>query len=465
MKEFKSTPITLITGYLGSGKTTLLNNILKNDKGYKIAVIVNDIGEVNIDAELIEDGGIVNSQDESLVPLQNGCICCTLKQDLIDQICGIVEKQKFDHIVIEASGICEPVPIAQTIVAIGDMCAQNNMPQICHLDAIVSVVDAKRLADEFECGESLTSNNLQSDDIENLVFQQLEFCNIIVLNKVDDVSSEQLAKVKTVIKHIQPVAKIIETNYSDVELKNILDTNLFDFEKVASSAGWIKQMEEHDENQDEHDHCHCDDECDCDDNCDCEGECHCNEEHDCGCHGEVHECHCHEEGHECHCHDDEHNHDCDCEDDCHCHDEHEKRHDHKHDHHCHCHHHHGEGETEEYGISTYVYHRRTPFNLNKFTEFCKEDWKRKIIRAKGILYFADNTDMCYLFESAGNQKSLRENGAWWATMPQNELDELKSQHPELFKNWDNTYGDREVKLVFIGQNLNKQELKQKLDLI
>lgn len=440
MKEFKSTPITLITGYLGSGKTTLLNNILKNDKGYKIAVIVNDIGEVNIDADLIEEGGIVNSQDESLVPLQNGCICCTLKQDLIDQICDIVGKQKFDHIVIEASGICEPVPIAQTIVAIGEMCKQNRMPQICHLDAIVSVVDAKRLADEFECGESLTNKNLDDEDIENLVFQQLEFCNIIVLNKTDDVTKQQLSKVKTVIKHIQPVAKIIETNYSDVDLQKIIDTNMFDFEEVASSAGWIKQMEAEPE-EEHHEH---------------EEECHCHEDNDCGCHGDHDSevCTCHDEGHECHCHENG--------EECHCHD-HEEAHEHKHG--CHCHHHHGEGETEEYGISTFVYQRKEPFDLEKFTEFCKQDWKRKIIRAKGILYFTADRDMCYLFESAGNQKSLKENGAWWATMPKQELEKLRVEQPQLFKGWDEKYGDREVKLVFIGQHLDKKELTEKLNKI
>jgi G3E family GTPase len=346
--------------------------LLKNDKGYKIAVIVNDIGEVNIDADLIEEGGVVNSKDDSLVPLQNGCICCTLKQDLIDQICDLVGKQKFDHIVIEASGICEPVPIAQTIVAIGDMCKQNNMPEICHLDAVVSVVDAKRLADEFECGEALTKQDLDDDDLENLVFQQLEFCDVIVLNKIDDVSPENLQKVKAVIKRIQPVAKIIETNYANVEINEVVDTNLFDFDRSASSAGWIREMEKDEEDEEE-------------------------------------------------------------------------------------------GETEEYGIGTYVYNRKEPFDFKKFEEFCNEDWKKQIVRSKGILYFSNNLDMCYLFESAGKQKTLRENGAWWATMPKNELETLRAEQPELFKGWDEKYGDREIKLVFIGQNLDKKALKQKLD--
>ena len=465
MKEFKSVPVTVITGYLGSGKTTLLNNILKNDKGYKIAVIVNDIGEVNIDADLIEKGGVVNAQDESLVPLQNGCICCTLKQDLIDQICGIVQKQKFDHIVIEASGICEPVPIAQTVVAIGEMCRENKMPEICHLDAVVSVVDAARLADEFDYGNALTKDDLGDEDLENLVFQQLEFCNVIVLNKIDEISKSELAKVKAVIKTIQPVAKIIETNYSSVDLNEIIDTNLFDFEKVASSAGWIKEFEKE---EDEHD-----DECDHDHH-----ECHCHKDDD------KHECHCHddvEHDHECHCHD-EHEHDGECrchehddgecccnhednDHECHCHEHNNEEHEeHKHKHgHCHCHHHHGEGETEEYGIGTYVYARRNPFDAKKFAEFCEKNWGRNIIRAKGICYFSNDLSSCYLFESAGRKKSLTMNGAWWATMPQNELNALKIEHPELFKNWDEKYGDREIKLVFIGQHLNKEKLKQELD--
>lgn len=445
MNEFKSMPITLITGYLGSGKTTLLNNMLSNSKGYKIAVIVNDIGEVNIDADLIEEGGVVNSQDESLVPLQNGCICCTLKQDLIEQICSLVEKQKFDHIVIEASGICEPMPIAQTIVAIGEMCKANFMPEICHLDAIVSVVDAKRLADEFNCGEDLTKKDLGDEDIENLVFQQLEFCDVIVLNKISEVDHESLQKVKAVIKRLQPVAKMLETNFAKVDLDKVLDVNLFDFEKSASSAGWIKEMEKDEEEKTEKD-------CDCNNHdCHCEGECHCHE-HGCNC--KDHDCDCHD--HKC-CND----HDCECEEEYHCEHNHNNEHDHHHGHH-HCHHHHN-GETEEYGISTYVYARKEPFDRIKFADFCAKDWGRKIIRTKGLVYFKNDLDMCYLFESAGKQKTLIENGKWWATMPKAELEQLKKEQPQLFKKWDEKYGDREVKLVFIGQHLNKKELKETLD--
>lgn len=452
MKQFKSVPVTLITGYLGSGKTTLLNGLLNNKQGRKIAVIVNDIGEVNIDAELIEKGGVVNSQDENLVSLQNGCICCTLKEDLIEQICSLIEKQKFDHIVIEASGICEPVPIAQTIVAIGEMCHANNMPKICHLDAIVSVVDAKRLADEFACGEVLSSQN--DDDLANLVFQQLEFCNVVVLNKTDLVDNVELSKVKAVIKRIQPVAKIIETNFAKVSIEQVLDTNLFDFEKVAASAGWIQEMEKeysenllvdepHTHHNHEHHHKH-HHEHNGDHECECEGECHCHD-HD-------HECEC--EG-ECHCHD--HDHECECEHHS------EQKHKHHHEHGCNCGHCHHDGDNEEYGIGTYVYARKEPMDQQKFAEFCSKDWGRKIIRAKGLLYFKNDLDMCYLFESAGNQKNLMQNGKWWASMPAEQLSQLRAEQPQLFAKWDEKYGDREVKLVFIGQNINKKQLKNTLD--
>ena len=427
---FKQVPITLITGYLGSGKTTLLNNILKNDKGYKIAVIVNDIGEVNIDAELIAKGGIVSSQDDSLVPLQNGCICCTLNEDLIKQICELIGKGRFDHIVIEASGICEPLPIVQSIVAIGDMCEQNGVPKICKLDAVVTVVDAVRLTKEFGCGENLTDGDYADEDLENLIFQQLEFCDIIILNKSSDVTKEELARVKAVISKIQPVAKIIETDYANVDIAEIVDTNLFDFEKSAGSAGWIQEMEkDYDEHAKEHEHHH-----------------HHEHEHD-------EECHCHEEGKECHCHDHEHEHEEHCE---HCGEE---------EHKCKCghHHHHGEGEVEEYGISTYVYYRREPFDRKKWFDFTSENWGRKIIRTKGLLYFSDDLDTSYLFEQAGTQKNITDNGLWYASIPKDQLNQLFKEIPDLKKGWDEKYGDRLVKLVFIGQHMDKDALKHRLD--
>lgn len=414
---YKCVPITLVTGYLGSGKTTLINNILKNDKGYKMAVIVNDIGEVNIDADLIQKGGVVSSDDASLVPLQNGCICCTLNEDLINQILQLVKSQKFDHILIEASGICEPIPIVQSIVAIEQQCINNNIPLLCKLDAVITVADALRLTKEFNCGDNLTQSKYSEEDIEGLIIQQLEFCDIVLLNKVDEVSKEELAKVKAVIKELQPTAKIIETNYSTVDLSQILDTNMFDFERSATSAGWIKELEaDNVDNRDEHinhshhheeHHSHHDEKCDCDhdeDECDCEGECH-----------------------------------------------------------CHHHHHHDGGEVEEYGIGTFVYYRRTPFDRKKFLDFISEEWGRQIIRTKGLLYFSDELDMSYLFEQAGPQKNLNQTGYWYATMPKDELEKLLEQDALVKKDWDEQYGDRMIKLVFIGQHIDKDKIINRLD--
>ena len=449
---YKCVPITLVTGYLGSGKTTLINNILSNDKGYKMAVIVNDIGEVNIDADLIQKGGVVNVGDD-LVPLQNGCICCNLNEDLINQILNLAKSQKYDHILIEASGICEPVPIVQSIIAIEEQCKANNIPLLCKLDAVVSVTDALRLVKEFNCGDTLTENKYGEDDIEGLIIQQLEFCDIVLLNKVDEVSVEELKRVKAVIKELQPVAKIIETNFSKVDLDKILDTNMFDFERSATSAGWIRELEaENVGNRDEiiehkhehhhehrhhehhhHDHEHCDDP-------DCE--CHHHEEHECHCHD--HEEHEHHHHHEEHDHSEHHDHECHCKG------------------HCHCGHDHNHGE-EEYGIGTFVYYRRKPFDRKKFLDFINEDWGRQIIRTKGLVYFSDETEMSYLFEQAGPQKNLNQTGYWYATMPEHELKQLLEQEALLRKDWDEQYGDRMIKLVFIGQHIDKHSIIEKLD--
>jgi len=421
MQEFKTIPITLVTGYLGSGKTTLLNHILTNTKGYKCAVIVNDIGEVNIDAELIEKGGIVGKKDENLVALQNGCICCTLRQDLIEQIHEIVMQRKFDHIIIEASGICEPVPIAQTINFLTESFKQEGLPIYCKLDAVVSVVDAFRMVQEFGCGDELTKKDIAEDDIENLVIQQIEFCDVLILNKVKEVSSVELEKVKKIIKSLQPKAKMIETNFSNVEIKEILDTNLFDMENVLTSAGWFVEIEK-DHEEAEHEHHH--------------------EHHH---HDEEHECHCHEEGHECHCHDHDEEH-------------HEHHHHHEHGEHCHCGHCHcGEGETEEYGIGTFVYFRRKPFDRLKFEDWTQKDYGKQIIRTKGLVYFENEYDMSYVYEQAGKQKNLTENGKWYATLPQQQINMLM-QDDRFKKDWDNEYGDRMIKLVFIGQHIDKHKI-------
>ncbi len=406
----KSIPITLLTGYLGSGKTTLLNYILNNQEGYKIAVIVNDIGEVNIDASKIAKDGIVNSKDDSLVPLQNGCICCTLKTDLLEQLQDIIETKKFDYIVIEASGICEPIPIAQTITALEDAYLQYNMPKLCYLDSIVSVVDAKRLSDEFNQGENLLNDKIDEEDIENLIIQQIEFCDTIILNKIDEVTKEELASVTDVIKALQPSAEIIPTNYSKVELSKILETHKFNFDKAATSSGWYSSLENETNLSSASDD---------------------EEEHECSCENkDEHECHCHEKGHEC-----GHHH----------------------------HHHHDEGEVEEYGISTFVYYRREPMDRKKFYEYIGKPWPKKIIRVKGITYFTDEKEMSYMFEQAGTLKDLTEAGLWLAEEDPKFQQEVLKANPDLKKDWDPFYKDRMVKLVFIGKNIDKKEIFKELD--
>ena len=402
----KETPVLLLTGYLGSGKTTLLNRILSNKRGIKFAVIVNDIGEVNIDADLIQQGGIVNQQDDSLVALQNGCICCTLKMDLVQQLQDIIAMQRFDYIVIEASGICEPGPIAQTICSIPSMAPEVTEQGYPRLDCIVTVVDALRMRDEFGSGLDLMRQNIDEEDIENLVIQQIEFCNIVLLNKVDEISAEELGRVRGIVRELQPKAEIIECNYGDVDLDKIINTGMFDFDDVATSATWIQEIEKHhDEDDDEDDDDH--------------------DEHD--------------------------------------HDEHEHHHEHGHEHHHHHHHHHDEGEAEEYGIGTFVYYQRRPFNLGLFDEFVARKWPKGIIRAKGICYFNDEQDMCYVFEQAGKQVSIRQAGQWYATMPKEELEEFMQRNPSLRQDWDEKYGDRMQKLVFIGQHLDKDLITRELD--
>ena len=423
----KEVPVLLLTGYLGSGKTTLLNKILANKKGIKFAVIVNDIGEVNIDAALIEKGGVVGQKDNSLVSLQNGCICCTLKMDLVEQLKEIVDMKRFDYIVIEASGICEPAPIAQTICSIPSLGPQYIKNGILRLDSIVTVVDALRMKDEFANGSDLMKQDIDEEDLASLVIQQMEFCNIILLNKAAEVEPKELEHLKQIIRAIQPKAEIFECNYGDVDLDLIVNTHKFDWQTVATSAGWIQEIEserngENEEEEDEHHH---------------------------------HE----EEEHEHHHHDeDEHEHHHDHE-----HEEHEHHHDHDHhDEHGHHHHHdhdhdHEGGEVEEYGIGTFVYYRRKPFDLSLFDEFVARKWPRDVVRAKGICYFADERDMCYVFEQAGQQKTVKQAGQWLATMPADQLAELRKNNPQLEKEWDEEYGDRMIKLVFIGQHIKEQK--------
>lgn len=370
----KQIPVLLLTGYLGSGKTTLLNRILANEKGIKFAVIVNDIGEVNIDASLIESGGIVGQGDDSLVALQNGCICCTLKMDLVKQLSDIANMERFDYIVIEASGICEPAPIAQTICAYPQMYPEYAEDAVANLDAIVTVVDAKRMKDEFANGNDLKKQNIGEDDLENLVIQQIEFCNIILLNKADELTREEMMELKGIIKSIQPHAEIFECNYGDVDLNKIINTHLFDFNKVATSAAWISAIEE-------------------DDNLE-------NEE---------------------------------------------------------------SGEALEYGIETFVYYRRKPFDINFFDDFISRKWPKQVIRCKGICWFKEESDICYVFEQAGKQVGLKNAGQWYATMPEDELKAMMDKEPALRRDWDQKYGDRMEKLVFIGQHLDKEAITKSLD--
>jgi len=394
---YKEIPVLLLTGYLGSGKTTLLNRILTNERGIRFAVIVNDIGEVNIDASLIQKGGIVGGKDAGdLVALQNGCICCTLKMNLVEQLSDIARSGRFDYIVIEASGICEPAPIAQTICAMPQLAPQYADGVIPRLDCIVTVVDALRMQSEFGCGDSLKRKGIGEEDIENLVIQQIEFCNIILLNKISEISAEDAARIRAVIRALQPKAKIIECDYADIDFDEILGTGMFDFEDVATSAAWVRHIEggAHDDDDDD---------------------------------------------------DEEHHH----------------GHEHHHEHHHH--HHHDEGEAEEYGIQTMVYCRRPGFDLNKFDRFIASAWPAGVIRAKGILYFSHNRDMCFIFEQAGVQKKLSEAGMWYATAPADELAALMESEPGLRRDWDEHYGDRMVKLVFIGQNLDRKAITAALD--
>ena len=422
----RETPVLLLTGYLGSGKTTLLNRILSNRRGIRFAVIVNDIGEVNIDADLIQQGGIVGKKDESLVALQNGCICCTLKMDLIEQLGDIMKMQRFDYIVIEASGICEPEPIARTICSIPSMGYEYVVKGIPRLDSIVTVVDALRMQSEFGCGDELVRKDIDEEDIENLVIQQVEFCNIILLNKASEVTPEELGRIRSILHTLQPKAEIIECDYADVDLDRLINTNAFDYESVATSAAWINEIEGHHDEDDDDD-----------------------EEEE-----EEHHHHHHDEEEEEHHH---HHHGDDDDDDD------EEHHEGGHHHHHHHHHHDDEGEAEEYGIGTWVYQRREPFDINRFDWFVARQWPKQIIRAKGMCWFKDEPDICYLFEQAGKQVSLKNIGQWFATMPEDELRQQMAVDETLRRDWDEKYGDRMQKIVFIGQHLDKDELRQLLD--
>ena len=399
----KLTPITLLCGYLGAGKTTLLNKVLSNQEGYKVAVIVNDIGEVNFDEKLIADGAKI-TDTSSIVPLTNGCICCTLKTQLAQNIENLIKSGKFDYIMIEASGVCEPMPIVQELETI-----KNGK-----VDNVVGVVDAARLVDEFAGGDKLLKkDSIEEEDVESLLVQQIEFCSTLVINKKDLVSDEEFKKVRKVIEVLHPGVKIIETSHGDVDVKEIMGTNSFEFDSVYASAGWCKHLEE-DEVEDEH-----------------------HEEH-----------HHHEEEHNEH---EEHHH--------HEHDEHDHE-GHEHHHH-HEHRHEGESE-DEYGIGTFIYYRRKPFDRQLLDEYANT-WPRNIIRCKGLMWFADEPEMAWVFETSGRQIQAGYSGQWVAACSPAEQKKILEENPKIKDEWDKDVGDRMIKLCIIGQNLDKEKISAELD--
>ena len=396
----KLTPITLLCGYLGAGKTTLLNKVLSNQEGYKVAVIVNDIGEVNFDEKLIADGAKI-TDTSSIVPLTNGCICCTLKTQLAQNIENLIKSGKFDYIMIEASGVCEPMPIVQELETI-----KNG-----NVDNVVGVVDAARLVDEFAGGDKLLKkDSIEEEDVESLLVQQIEFCSTLVINKKDLVSDEEFKKVRKVIEVLHPGVKIIETSHGNVDVKEIMGTNSFEFDSVYASAGWCKHLEE-DEVEDEH-----------------------HEEH-----------HHREEEHEEHHHHEHDEHD---------HEEHEHHHHHEHRH---------EGESEdEYGIGTFIYYRRKPFDRQLLDEYANT-WPRNIIRCKGLMWFADEPEMAWVFETSGRQIQAGYSGQWVAACSPAEQKKILEENPKIKDEWDKDVGDRMIKLCIIGQNLDKEKISAELD--
>ena len=419
------TPITLLCGYLGAGKTTLLNKVLNNQEGYRVAVIVNDIGEINVDSSLIAKGGNITDTSD-IVPLTNGCICCTLKSQMVTDIEKLISKGLYDYILIEASGVCEPMPIAQELELI-----KNGV-----LDNVVGVVDAARLVDEFASGESLLNKEaIDEEDIESLLVQQIEFCSTLVINKTDLVTPEELKKVRMVVDALHPGAKVIETSQGDVPVSEILNTHSFDFDAVYESAGWCQALskegslgDEDDENAPDHEHHHHDEDED------------------------EHEHHHHDEDEDEH----EHHHDHDEE-----HEHHHEDHDHHHHHHHHEHRHEGESE-DEYGIGTFIYYRRTPFDREKLRDYVPS-WPKNIIRCKGTLWFSDEDDMAYVLETSGRQLLCGAYGKWVATAPEDEKKQLLEENPQIAKDWDEKVGDRMVRLCIIGRNLDKKAIADELD--
>ena len=358
------TKILLLTGYLGAGKTTILNRILANQQGVRAAVIVNDIGEVNVDASLVREGGFA----EDVIPLTNGCICCTLSEDLAKQLSSIAASNAFDYVIIEASGICEPIPIAYTISGFCDASQEGAAPLA--LDNIVCVVDCARMFDEFNGGHALTSGDVDENDVESLLIQQIEFCTTLILNKTDTVTPKQIAELRAIVRSLQKNAVIVEAQHGDIPMNELLDTGRFDFMEAYNSAVWADAMD----------------------------------------HPEEHE----------------------------------------------------NPEVLEYGFSTFVYDRRVPFNLEALGELANH-WLEGVVRAKGIIWAAQDPDERYMFEQAGREISAMGTGPFVAAMPEEERAEQFTADPSLEAYWDAELGDRGTRLCIIGRNMDRAAVESALD--
>lgn len=365
-------PVTVLSGYLGAGKTTILNHVLHNREGLRVAVIVNDLSEVNIDANLIKAGNALSRKEERLVEMSNGCICCTLREDLLKEVERLASEGRFDYILIESTGIGEPLPVAQTFTYVDE---ENgiDLSKITRLDTMVTVVDAYRFWHDFSSGESLLDRHQAVADedtreVVDLLIDQIEFCDVLILNKCDMVEESNLQNLELVLRKLQPEAKLLRTSHGQIDPKQILNTRLFDFEEASQSAGWLQELQK--------------------------------EEHT--------------------------------------------------------------PETEEYGISSFVYRRKQPFHPERLSNWL-EDWPVEIVRAKGILWIASRNDWAISMSQAGPSIQLGTMGYWTAALPEEEKQLLLSEEPELADQWDPEWGDRITEMVFIGVELDREEITHSLD--